>query len=62
MKQRFNSSKDGSSKPGKSSADDFVILSSEECVVIPSLENNSSGILGQLEADLLVQLKVNIET
>lgn len=38
--------------------DDFVVLSSEDCIPMPTGDQNSSGIFGQLYNDLLAQLKV----
>lgn len=38
--------------------DDFVVLSSEDCIPMPTGDQNSSGILGQLYNDLLAQLKM----
>ena len=59
MKLRSVSSKDGSLKSENTATDDFVMISSDECGLVPTLEQNSSGILAQLEADLLVQFKVS---
>jgi hypothetical protein len=58
MKLRSTTDKHGSSKE-RAPADDFVILSSEECVSIPTLEQKN--IFAQLEADLLTQLKARIK-
>lgn len=59
MKLRSTLSKDGSAKAGATSAaDDFVLLSTEECVLAPSLGQESSALFVQLEADLVAQLKV----
>lgn len=58
MKLRSTPSKEGSVKSESAATDDFVIPSSEECGLIPALGKDSSGIFSQLEADLLVQLKV----
>ncbi len=60
MKLRSTVSKGDSIKSENAATDDFVMLSSEECVLMPTLGQNNSGILAQLEADLLVQLKVII--
>lgn len=38
--------------------DDFVVLSSKDCIPMPTGDQNSSGIFGQLYNDLLAQLKV----
>lgn len=47
---------DGSSEG--SFMDDFVVLSSEDCIPMPTGDQNSSGIFGQLYNDLLAQLKM----
>jgi len=58
MKQ--NSLAKGSIKKSEAqSSDDFVILSSEECALVPSLGQETSALLIQLEADLVAQLKVS---
>ncbi|KZR99515.1 putative Coiled-coil and C2 domain-containing protein 1 [Daphnia magna] len=41
--------------------DDFVVLSSEDCIPMPTGDQNSSGIFGQLYNDLLAQLKLSSE-
>jgi len=50
--------KDSVKKSEAQSSDDFVILSSEECALVPSLGQETSTLLVQLEADLVAQLKV----
>jgi hypothetical protein len=59
MKIRPTTDKHDSSKLVHAPADDFVILSSDECASVPTLEQKS--IFAQLEADLLSQLKVRIK-
>lgn len=59
MKLRSTTDKHGSLNL-QQATDDFVILSSEDCVSMPTLEQKT--IFAQLEADLLVQLKVKIIT
>lgn len=59
MKLRPSDKKDVPSKSeGGASIDDFVMLSSEDCLPLLTLEQDSTGIFGQLYADLLSQLKV----
>lgn len=58
MKLRSTISKDGSIKTESEATDDFLILSTEECGLLPALGKESTEIFSQLEADLLVQLKV----
>lgn len=45
-------------KSAAQASDDFVILSSEECALVPSLGQETSALLVQLETDLVAQLKV----
>ena len=60
MKLKSTLSKDGSTKPGAKSvaSDDFEVLSGEECALAPALGQDSSGLVTQLEKDLVAQLKV----
>ena len=57
MKLKSTLSKDGSTKADATS-DEFVVLTSEEIALAPSLGQDSSTLLVQLEADLVAQLKV----
>lgn len=57
MKLKSTLSKDGSMKADATS-DEFVVLTSEEIALAPSLGQDSSTLLVQLEADLVAQLKV----
>lgn len=60
MKLRQSIKKDGSTKAESASIDDFVVLSSEDCDLAPSLASRgTSEIFTQLEADLLTQVKVS---
>lgn len=59
MKLRSTTTKENTVKSESATTDDFVILSNEECGSMPAL-GKENIIFSQLEADLLVQLKVRI--
>lgn len=54
---KMSSAVSAASKSNAAGSEGFDIISSEECALVPSLEQNTS-LLAQLEADLLAQMKV----